>query len=177
MLTPKFQSLCEAMRAKGEKTYRCFVEDCDKVCSTPQKRQMHLIDKHMFPKASVDLLLHEILTIFKRYDFWIVNTGVDKRSSMLRSKHRKNSTAATRAIYREHCTGDAQASPSLSKIRPEALEQSPVNDSKATNSTTSSIPSQDADVDELASTMSALKFVPPSVRFGRGGRRGGLSGS
>jgi hypothetical protein len=37
--------------------------------------------------------------------------------------------------------------------------------------------SPDADVDELTSTMSALKFVPPSIRFGRGGRRGGLSRS
>ena len=37
--------------------------------------------------------------------------------------------------------------------------------------------SQEPDIDELTSTMSALKFVPPSVRFGRGGRRGGLSRS
>lgn len=31
------------------------------------------------------------------------------------------------------------------------------------------------DIADLTNTMSALKFVPPSVRFGRGGRRGGLS--
>lgn len=33
----------------------------------------------------------------------------------------------------------------------------------------------DSDMDKLTSTMSALRFVPPSVRFGRGGHRGGLS--
>ena len=33
------------------------------------------------------------------------------------------------------------------------------------------------DVDELTASMSALKFVPPSVRFGRGGRRAGFAKS
>ncbi|KAG2017135.1 hypothetical protein GB937_005733 [Aspergillus fischeri] len=32
--------------------YSCFIEDCDRKCSTPQKRRMHLIDKHMFPKTT-----------------------------------------------------------------------------------------------------------------------------
>ena len=33
------------------------------------------------------------------------------------------------------------------------------------------------EIDSLADSLSALKFVPPSVRFGRGGRRGGLAKS
>ena len=44
-------ALRETLQAKGEKTYGCFVEDCDRKCSTPQKRRMHLIDKHGFPKV------------------------------------------------------------------------------------------------------------------------------
>ena len=65
--------LSEARRAKGEKTvrlrhrplefklivlpqYHCFVEGCEKVCSTPQKRRMHLTDKHMFPRARLSAL-------------------------------------------------------------------------------------------------------------------------
>ena len=44
-------ALREALQAKGEKTYACFVEDCDRKCSTPQKRRLHLIDKHGFPKV------------------------------------------------------------------------------------------------------------------------------
>lgn len=40
-----------------------------------------------------------------------------------------------------------------------------------------SLPSADVAVEDLTSTMSNLKFVPPSVRFGRGGRRGGFSRS
>ena len=44
-------ALRETLQAKGEKTYGCFVEDCDRKCSTPQKRRLHLIDKHGFPKV------------------------------------------------------------------------------------------------------------------------------
>lgn len=34
---------------------------------------------------------------------------------------------------------------------------------------------QENEIGEIASNLSALKLVPPSVRFGRGGGRGGLS--
>ncbi|KAF2222485.1 hypothetical protein BDZ85DRAFT_176551, partial [Elsinoe ampelina] len=54
---------------RGDKTYACFVEGCDKVCATWQKRRLHLQDKHMFPR---------------NYDFFIVNDGLDGRRSMLR---------------------------------------------------------------------------------------------
>jgi hypothetical protein len=36
---------------------------------------------------------------------------------------------------------------------------------------------KDVDMEGLSGAMSALKFVPPSVRFGRGGRRAGFSRS
>lgn len=32
--------------------FGCFVEGCERRCSTPQKRRMHLIDKHAFPRVS-----------------------------------------------------------------------------------------------------------------------------
>lgn len=63
-------SLAVARRERGDKTvsealnaessewpcanfvqYGCFIETCDRKCSTPQKRRLHLIDKHMFPKV------------------------------------------------------------------------------------------------------------------------------
>lgn len=161
-ITENHDPLTEARRAKEEKTYRCFVEDCDKVCSTPQKRRMHLIDKHMLPK---------------NYDTQIVNTGVDKRSSMLRSRPRKHSSAATRALHRPQRANSAEASQDVPPEDPNTSEPPAAVSSKIINGSLSKSPSLDAEVDELASTMSALKFVPPSVRFGRGGRRGGLSRS
>lgn len=154
--------LTEAKRAKEEKTYQCFVEDCDKVCLTPQKRRMHLTDKHIFPK---------------NYDFQIVNRGIDKRSSMLRSRPRKHSSASSRAFHREQRTNSTEASQDHLSDTANTTESPAADNSKGSNGRPGHSPPLHADVDELTSTMSALKFVPPSVHFGRGGRRGGLSRS
>jgi hypothetical protein len=51
-------ALRETLQAKGEKTYACLVEDCDRKCSTPQKRRLHLIDKHGFPKVGTTQSLY-----------------------------------------------------------------------------------------------------------------------
>ncbi|KAL8935815.1 MAG: hypothetical protein Q9211_004495 [Gyalolechia sp. 1 TL-2023] len=159
--------LVEARRAREEKTYRCFVEDCDKICSTPHKRRMHLQAKHFFPKD---------------YDFFIVNDGIDKRSSMLRTKHRRGSSAASRAVHRGPKHGNATNKPPCSKVgvHDEGSLGSGVQLASPQISTTmdpveESSTSPSKDMDELASTMSALKFVPPSVRLGRGGRAAGLA--
>lgn len=151
--------------------YKCFVEDCDKICSIPQRRRMHLIDKHMFPK---------------NYDFFIVNSGIDRRSSMLRPRHRQASSASSRALLRdrqgsisqkhvttlEHPHGETQTDVQrpLVPAAEDLNATSPENHSQTSCST-------DADMESLALNMSTLRFVPSSVRFGRGGRRGGFSRS
>lgn len=147
----------DARRARDEKTYRCFVEGCEKICSTPQKRRMHLVDKHMFPK---------------NYDFLIVNTGIDKRSSMLRTRQRRTSSAASRAIQRGK---EKEKGLNGSHRSSESTVEEPIEVAETANGDTShpETKSKEPDIDELTSTMSALKFVPPSIRFGRGGRRGG----
>src|ERR1700722_14248192 len=119
--------------------YSCFVEDCDKKCSTPQKRRLHLIDKHLFPKD---------------YDFYVINDGIDYRSSLLRSgrPRRRSSAAEKRADFEDRARG-----------RSSTMEKTTETDNH--------------DIEGLTGAMSALKFVPPSVRFGRrqGGGRGGFS--
>ncbi|KAF6223582.1 hypothetical protein HO133_000425 [Letharia lupina] len=111
------------------------------------------------------------------YDFQIVNTGIDKRSSMLRSRPRKHSSAASRAFHREQRTNSTEAFQGHNPDSANTLESSAAETSKGSSGRLGHSPSLPADVDELVSTMSALKFVPPSVHFGRGGRRGGLSRS
>ncbi|KAF2683674.1 hypothetical protein K458DRAFT_260054, partial [Lentithecium fluviatile CBS 122367] len=66
-----------AKRDQGEKTYACLVSTCDRFCSTPFKRRLHCIDKHGFPR---------------NYDFFIVNDGIDRHSSMLRPPPRRRSS-------------------------------------------------------------------------------------
>lgn len=139
----------------------------------------------MFPRASQHLsfispfiiLIVSILTYVQTYDFFIVNTGIDKRSSMLRPKHRRQSSAAMRASQREHRSNGQVLDASESSIKPEASKL-PESIREITDSPASSQgPATNPDVDDLTSTMSVLKFIPPSVRFGRGGRRGGLARS
>ncbi|KAI4279666.1 MAG: hypothetical protein LQ337_000108 [Flavoplaca oasis] len=143
--------LVAARRAKEEKT----------------KRRMHLQAKHLFPKD---------------YDYFIVNDGIDKRSSMLRTRHRRASSAASRALHRnQKAAGVYQEQQSPPKGR--NLAQN--DDGAEIISSSSELPEEDVaktpqaslnrDVEELTSTMSALRFVPLSVRFGRGGRAAGLS--
>ena len=96
---------------------------------------------------------------------------------MLRTGHRKTNSAASRAFQREHrANGVENISKKVVNIT-DANESLAKNIENAGDTVSTKPPPSDPDVDELVSTMSSLKFVPPSVRFGRGGRRGGLSRS
>ncbi|KAI9826924.1 MAG: hypothetical protein M1832_005863 [Thelocarpon impressellum] len=179
--------LTAVRRERGEKTYGCLVEDCDRVCSSPEKRRRHLIDKHMFPKE---------------YDFSVVDDGIDRRSSMLRSRgHRRTSSAAVRSAAMEQrarrrsaaMQGPAERGPGgpvdggahpvtrPSGSAPQDSMEGSADD--GSSDAAASPPAGEAEVgggavlDEevggLADSMAALRFVPPSVRFGRG-KRGGL---
>ena len=142
---------------------------------------MHLTDKHLFPKVStspeVAFPLVTRAEVGQNYDFQIVNTGIDKRSSMLRTRPRKHSSAASRAFQHEQRNDNTEASPNHDLGPRNTLKSPAAQNSSGSNGESSHSPSLHADVEELTSTMSALKFVPPSVHFGRGGRRGGLSRS
>jgi len=35
----------------GDKIFKCFVLGCSKVCSSPKKRRLHMIDKHNYPRS------------------------------------------------------------------------------------------------------------------------------
>ena len=154
-------ALREVLAARGEKTYDCFVEGCDRKCSTPQKRRLHLIDKHMFPR---------------NYNFRIVDQGTDKASSMLREgRRRRISTANDSQLVGRH---RRQTSSQL-----QAQSTDGVRNTKATSNTkvtergtrkVAPAPIQPtsadavnkaptADLDSLAHSLSALRFVPTSV--------------
>ena len=96
---------------------------------------------------------------------------------MLRTRHRRTSAAASRAFHRgQHSNGVDAISENVASTS-DPNEPSAKKIENAGNTVSTQPPSSDADIDELVSTMSSLKFVPPSVRFGRGGRRGGFSRS
>ncbi|KAH7407085.1 hypothetical protein DE146DRAFT_630345 [Phaeosphaeria sp. MPI-PUGE-AT-0046c] len=179
-----------AKRDQGEKTYACLVPDCDRLCSTPQKRRLHCIDKHQFPR---------------NYDFFIVNDGIDRRSSMLRPPHRRRSSALSSigdgGGRRRGESFASTAGDGMELVRDEDEDQAATNGggdgesrrnpvklrgrggfsypagrgrgstSKAVDAAkTTSAPADP--VDGIASSLSALQFVPHSVRMAQGRTKG-----
>ncbi|KAF1835821.1 hypothetical protein BDW02DRAFT_617714 [Decorospora gaudefroyi] len=194
-----------AKRDQGERTYACLLPDCDRLCSTPQKRRLHCIDKHQFPRE---------------YDFIVVKDGIDRRSSMLIPPHRRRSSTFSSASGATGATGRRRDESTASTVgesmevvkdqqeaREEAMEEekedgetrrypaklhgrggfghaqaSGRGSGRGTPSVTTpskpAVSTQPADpMDGLVSSMSALKFIPHSVRVARGrgpGRGGGV---
>ncbi|MCJ1405820.1 hypothetical protein MMC11_009050 [Xylographa trunciseda] len=110
------------------------------------------------------------------YDFQIVNTGIDRRAPQQRPRRR--SEVGPRAwvrrgegsgLGRVEELGGGEAEEGGGDVAEEEEESG--NGGKATE------PKGDDGVDALTTGLEALRFVPPSVRFGRGGRRGGLARS
>ncbi|KAF2849115.1 hypothetical protein T440DRAFT_469540 [Plenodomus tracheiphilus IPT5] len=193
-------------RERGEQTYACLLPECDRVCSTPQKRRLHCIDKHQFPK---------------NYNFIIIKDGIDRRTSMLLSPHRRRSSAMSsvnggttesgrrRGESNASATGDSmdvaedddeehqiptdagqeQVQDSESKRYPARLwgrggfshgrgsERGRGGITSVASPSPKPAPaavsaSKDP-LETLTSSMSALQFVPHSVRVARGRGRGG----
>ncbi|KAM0250206.1 hypothetical protein ACHAQJ_008699 [Trichoderma viride] len=149
--------LAKVAREKGEHTYSCFVEGCGRKCMTPQKRRLHLIDKHMYPR---------------NFFFAVTKDGIDgKRSLLIETGHRRRSSAGSQSqvkeLRRRANTLENEVSPPNNKSQP------PQPSTTEDKSKGKSEKAPDTDMADLTGAMSALQFVPPSVRFGRG--RAGFS--
>ncbi|GAM90795.1 hypothetical protein ANO11243_088400 [Dothideomycetidae sp. 11243] len=134
-------------RDQGEKIFACFVENCSKVCGTWYKRRSHLVDKHKFPKE---------------FDFFIVNDGIDGRSSMLRpDSHVKLMQRSKNAQPKREAHGSnlIKADQGFSRSREcrNGGSGTPNHVSSSSNKT---------DVDVLSNSLQSLKFVPNKIRFG-----------
>ncbi|KAG6039250.1 hypothetical protein E4U19_006512 [Claviceps sp. Clav32 group G5] len=150
--------LVRIKRDKGEHTYSCFVEGCERKCLTHQKRRLHMIDKHMYPR---------------NFFFGLTKDGIDGRRSLLveDTHHRRRPSIASLAkepLQRKAGTLESKELQSTDKdadLNPKPSEST----AKATQ------PKQGLDVEmaDLEGAMSALRFVPASIRSGR--RRAGLS--
>ncbi|EFQ24962.1 zinc finger protein [Colletotrichum graminicola] len=152
-------SFAAVRRERGEHTYSCFVEGCERKCMTPQKRRMHLIDKHGFPK---------------NYFFAVTKEGIDGRRSLLveGGHHRRKSSSAfgtTKESKRRSGILESSAPQTKESQAPGKISTEPTPTDSVTTERT------DTEMDDLAGAMSALQFVPNSVRFGRGGGRAGFA--
>lgn len=153
--------LREARAAQGEKTYACFVEGCERKCSTPQKRRLHLIDKHMFPKT---------------YDFNVINRGTDSADSMLVAGQKRrlscnavsasHNLATTRRGLTLTRTPNMIRARSDSKVEDRRLSSEQDGQHRNSHRTTEASASlQMEEIDSLEQSLASLKFVPNSVRL------------
>lgn len=109
-----------------------------------------MIDKHMYPK---------------NYFFSVTRDGVDSRQSLLvdaghdrhglPEKRRRPSTVESAATESIQTEGGPGRPPETAKDEADTAGSRPDKDG-------------DAGVAHLTGAMSALRFLPPSVRFGRG---------
>jgi hypothetical protein len=127
---------------------------------TPQKRRRHLIDKHMYPP---------------NFFFAITRDGVDGRRSMLLEggHRRRRSSTDIKHSRRNSLVGPAKAKQqSAPSVKPEGAKEKPLEDGPDFDMVDKASGSPDVEMDDLAGAMSSLRFVPRSIRFGRGGRAG-----
>ncbi|KAI6875532.1 hypothetical protein KC343_g7111 [Hortaea werneckii] len=164
-ITENHDPIIAARREKGDRTFGCFVESCDKVCSDWKKRRSHLIDKHGFPR---------------NYDFFVVNSGIEGRRSMLRpgvdaQGHRKSSRDRSRRDSSGTEKTESTEATSVSDPDGKLIESRTSNATKSPSPSAAPTSDQQGDtssLDVLTQSMSSLKMVPRSITFGKRSRAG-----
>lgn len=159
-----------AKREEGEKTFACFVEGCETVCRDWKKRRSHLVDKHGYPR---------------NYDFLVVDHGIDGRRIMLRpgvdsQGHRKSSRERKRSdssLSAHTQTKEATSVSEQNGVINHESSKTKDDSSKHPKQNTSTTGAAATSLDDLTSSMSALKMVPRSVTFGQRKGRSGFAKS
>jgi hypothetical protein len=166
--------------------FACHLESCARLFSTPKARRLHLIQAHAYPKE---------------YFFAVTNKGIGgllKRwgegGSMIRGQWKPRDAGsevqeqADEGDEHEEEDGDGDNSASHEKRNRDASGVDVVmeeDDEEARHEmlvspdTSHSLATSGHDVntdalDNLAHSMTSLSLVPPSIRFGRGGKNGGF---
>lgn len=111
----------------------------------------------------------------QNYYFAVSRTGIDGRRSLLveRRERRTSSTGAlgsAKESGRRSSLMDDASQPSGAAVieRGEFREKTPADEANVDDRA-------DEDMEDLTCAMSALRFIPHSIKFGRGGGRAGFA--
>ena len=148
--------------------FACHIETCPKLFTTPKNRRLHLIQTHGYPKE---------------YFFAVTNKGVGgllkkwgEGASLIRGswKSRESSNSTDKMDIENDDENDSDDDD-------EGEEEADIsNVSNTENFSVLHMEShsgpkkndQGAEIDTLVNSLDALSLVPPSIRFGRGGKSG-----
>ncbi|KAK9382636.1 uncharacterized protein V2V93DRAFT_365652 [Kockiozyma suomiensis] len=138
----------ETRRDRGQKIYRCFVEDCDKVCSDTRKRRMHLINKHGYPKE---------------FMFSVVNRGIRRGQTSLLNPPRRR----TDIDMPDDPAPQIEQTPRSTVVN--SLDEEKSESEKSFDKKEDiGEPALDPEFEVLQESMKGLRIVPSKIRFGRG---------
>ncbi|KAJ7035589.1 hypothetical protein C8F04DRAFT_1097768 [Mycena alexandri] len=146
--------LAAVRKDRGEKIFACHLASCNKLFATPKARRLHLIQGHGYPKE---------------YYFAVTNKGV---GGLLRRWGEGASLMRGEWTPRDGAPPKPKSDPHSVLIE-EDDEDEDEEPASSLHHPHSSAPGEG--VDALADSLNALSLVPPSIRFGRGGKNGGFA--
>ncbi|KAA8911093.1 hypothetical protein FN846DRAFT_808753 [Sphaerosporella brunnea] len=135
---------------RGEKIFGCFVDGCDRMCSTPFKRKRHLIDKHRFPR---------------NYNFFVTKDGIDRTNSLLVEPSRIHRSNHDHRDMRGGRSETPSSTAQLEDAGEDTVKPSPSG--MVVGRVAQTGPDEDFTMNEISGLMSAMRFIPTTVRFGR----------
>ncbi|RDB18448.1 hypothetical protein Hypma_000192 [Hypsizygus marmoreus] len=158
--------LAAVRKDRGEKIFACHLASCTRLFLTPKARRLHLIEAHAYPK---------------QYFFAVTNKGV---GGLLKRWGEGVSMIRGEWTPREETNEDVDEDEGAREANDAAIEvdsenhnhDTQLHDTNSDEEDISTTDSRNADeaIDGLADTMGSLTLIPPSIRFGRGGIKGGF---
>ncbi|THH07966.1 hypothetical protein EW145_g3034 [Phellinidium pouzarii] len=178
-------------KERGEKIFACHLEFCSRLFINPKKRRLHLIQVHGFPKEYFFAVTNKgVGGLLKR---WGEGASLIRGSWKARDDEGRNEEVMeVEGNGIEEGSDDSDDDESKDEEMPSAgtvnADKLPSTDPRKTENfaskkgdsserqsrlTPAKIPhAQNDDVDRMINSMGSLSLVPPSIRFGRGGKSG-----
>ncbi|KAG1747968.1 uncharacterized protein EDB91DRAFT_1115738 [Suillus paluster] len=182
--------LSAVRKDRGEKIFACHLVSCPRLFQTPKARRLHLIQAHSYPKEYFFAVTNKgVGGLLKRW-----GEGASMIRGTWKPRDNKNEQKdseddemvvdedededSNEGEDEESSSEDEQNGEATPKIRHhQELEEIPITravHSPPRRGSGAAQTAADCDVDKLANSINSLSLVPPSIRFGRGGKNGGF---
>jgi len=198
--------LTAVRKERGEKTFACHLATCTRTFLTPKGRRLHLISAHGFPKQyffavtnkGIGGLLHKygsgaslLRGQWKERKSSVGEKGGDKESDGEEDGEEEEESEEAKKTPPISNRSHTQDKKPIAREQPPHLQPPHLQPPSARSSVksrpslppnqpklTTTTPASDtqASIDALTKSINTLSLVPPSIRFGRGGKKGGFVG-
>lgn len=182
--------LAAVRKDRGDKIFACHLVSCSRLFQTPKARRLHLIQAHSYPKEYFFAVTNKgVGGLLKRWGdgasmirgTWKPRNNKNEKDSeddeMVIDEDEEDDSDSDEGEDEESSSGGEQNEEATPKIRHhQELEELPARTviSPPRRGHGAVQTAADHDVDKLANSINSLSLVPPSIRFGRGGKNGGF---